>query len=261
MNIVVLGAKGSAVTTSALSLAAGWPGAAPVIFVEADGTGGDVAGWFDLPASPNLMTAATGLHLPAADGLLEHTQSLPGGLRVIAAPLRGPEVTGALADVSRSILAPLRGGDDVTLVIDAGHSDGRNLPSATTHADLVVVVIRQDFRSAPTTLARCVHAQHLVEALAARSVPVVAVLVGDRPYADTEIAGFLGVDVVGVIEDDPHGAAFVGGRPTSKRFASRARLATSAGKVANALAMRLQVAALTAPFGETTDSTLQQVAS
>jgi hypothetical protein len=261
MNIVVLGAKGSAVTTTALALTAGWPGAVPVIFVEADGSGGDVAGWFDLPASPNLMTAATSLHLPASDGLLEHTQSLPGGVRVIAAPLRGAEVTGALTDVSRSVLAPLRGSDAIDLVIDAGHSDGRNLPTATTHADLVVVVIHQDFRSAPTTLARCVHAQHLVEAIAARSVPAVGVLIGDRPYSDSEIAGFLGIEVVGVIEDDPHGAAFVGGRPTSKRFASRARLAVSAEKVANILAQRLQIAAITAPFVTTDEPQLRKVAS
>jgi hypothetical protein len=261
MNVVVVGTKGSAVTTTALALAAGWPGAAPAIFVEADGSGGDVAGWFDLPSSPNLMTAATSLHLPASDGLLEHTQTLPGGARVIAAPLRGTEVTGALGDVSRSLLAPLRANGDMTLVVDAGRCDGRSLPTATTHADLVVVVVRQDFRSAPTTLARCVHTQHLVETLSARLVPTVAVLVGDRPYSDAEIAGFLGIDVIGVIEDDPHGAAFVGGRAASKRSASRARLAVSAEKVAAALATRLQLTAITEPFGTTDEIQFRRVAS
>jgi MinD-like ATPase involved in chromosome partitioning or flagellar assembly len=236
MNIVIVGSKGSAVTTTALALAAAWPTEA--VFLEADAAGGDVAAWFDLAASPSLMTAATSLHTPSASAVLEHTQVLPGGVRVLAAPQRSSEVAGALTDVSRSVLAPMRGSADVTLIVDAGRCDGRNLPVATTHADLVVIVVRQDFRSAPTSLARCIHAQHLTESLAARSLPTVAVLVGDRPYSSAEVGGFLGVEVIGVIADDPHGAAFVGGRPASRRVASRARLAASAATVAGRLASR-----------------------
>jgi MinD-like ATPase involved in chromosome partitioning or flagellar assembly len=240
MNIVFVGSKGSAVTTTALAMAAAWPTEA--VFLEADAGGGDVAAWFDLAASPSLMTAATSLHTPVVSALLEHTQVLPGGVRVLAAPQRSSEVVGALTDVSRSVLAPMRGSGEVTLIVDAGRCDGRNLPVATTHADVVVIVVRQDFRSSPTSLARCIHAQHLTESLAARSLPTMAVLVGDRPYSSAEVGGFLGIEVIGVIADDPHGAAFVGGRPASRRIASRARLATSATVVAGRLATRLSAA-------------------
>jgi hypothetical protein len=65
------------------------------------------------------------------------------------------------------------------------------------------------------------------------------VVVGDSPYASAEIGGFLGVDVVGVIADDPNGAAYVAGHATSQRNATRSRLAKSAAKVATSVVARL----------------------
>ena len=183
MNVVCLGSKGSAVTTTALALAGGWPvTSVPVVMVEADPAGGDIAARFDLAASPSLLTAAASLQQPTVGLLLEHTQTLPGGLRVLPAPLRSLEVGGGMNDFTRAVVAPLRGSHDVNLVIDAGRCDVRTIPALTLHADLVVIVIRQELRSAQATVGRCLHAQQVVETLATHGMSVVAVVVGDAPY-------------------------------------------------------------------------------
>ena len=240
MNIVCVGSKGSAVTTTALAVAAGWPQAgAAVVVVEADAAGGDLAARVDLPSNPSLLTAAATLQQPTDGRLLEHTHVLPGGLRVLSAPLRGSEAAGGMADFTRAVIAPLRGSHEVHLVIDAGRCDARTLPTFTLHADLVVVVVRQELRSAPATVGRCFHAQHLIEACMARGLPTVVVVVGDAPYRADEIGAFLGVPVAGVLAEDPHGASHFAGRSASSRFARRSHLAKSAAVVADKLSAQL----------------------
>ncbi len=240
MNVVCLGSKGSAVTTTALALAGGWPvTSAPVVMVEADPAGGDIAARFDLAASPSLLTAAASLQQPTVGLLLEHTHTLPGGLRVLPAPLRSLEVAGGMNDFTRAVVAPLRGSHDVHLVIDAGRCDVRTIPALTLHADLVVIVIRQELRSAQATVGRCLHAQQVVETLATRGMPIVAVVVGDAPYKADEIGQFLGLPVLGVLAEDPHGASHLAGRSATSRAARRSHLAKSAAGVADKLAAEL----------------------
>ena len=248
MNIVVLGAKGSAVTTTALALAGSWPAlAGPVAFVEADASGGDLAARFDLPASPSLLTAAASLQQPTFGLLLEHTHSLPGGVRVVAAPASAVEVAGGMSDFTRAVLAPMRHRTDGHLLIDAGRQDARSLPALAMHADLVVVVVRQDMRSAPSTVGRCLHAQQLLAALLSRGLPAVAVMVGDAPYRAADIAQFLGVPVLGTLPEDPFGASHLSGHPASARAARRSSLATAAAGVAAALSSEIVPTASSAP--------------
>ena len=64
------------------------------------------------------------------------------------------------------------------------------------------------------------------------------VLVGKRPYGPTEVAANLGVEVLGVLADDPKGAAAIDGTGGSRRFGTSA-LVRSARAVAAALAARL----------------------
>ena len=240
MNIVCIGSKGSAVTTTALALAGGWSTAtSPVVMVEADAAGGDVAARFDLPTSPSLLTAAASLQQPTVGLLLEHTHTLPGGLRVLPAPLRSVEVAGGMNDFTRAVIAPMRGSHDVNLIIDAGRCDVRTIPSLTLHADIVVVIVRQEHRSAQATVGRCLHAQQVVETLASRGMPMVAVVVGDSPYKADEIGQFLGLPVIGVLSEDPHGASHLAGRSATSRSARRSHLAKSAATLADKLAAEL----------------------
>jgi MinD-like ATPase involved in chromosome partitioning or flagellar assembly len=240
VNIVFVGAKASAITTSALAIAAAWPhGYGTAIFIEADPSGGDLAPRFDLPAGAGLASAASSLQRPTFTDLIAHTQTLPGGLRVVASPIPAAEVAGVLPEATRCVIAPLKGTAEGTLLIDAGRADGRMLPAVTTHADVVVLVVRQDARSAASTLARCLHARQLVQPLAARGIEPVALVVGDGPYRPTEIEAFLGVTVIGTLPEDPHGASHLAGRPAGRRSARRSRLAAAAAKVAVALATHL----------------------
>lgn len=240
MNIVVIGAKGSAVTTSALAVAGGWPAwAGPVVLVEADPSGGDVGARFDLPASPSLLTAAASLQQPTFGLLLEHTQCLPGGVRVVVAPASAVEVVGGMADFTRAVVAPMRQRTDGHLLIDAGRHDARALPAMASQADLIVVVVRQDVRSAPTTVGRCLHTQQLLRSLILRGLPTVAVVVGGAPYRVDDVAQFLDAPVLGVLPEDPFGASQMGGRPASARSARRSPLATAAIDIAAAICDRV----------------------
>jgi hypothetical protein len=241
VNVVFLGAKGSAVTTTALAVASRWPvTSAPAMLIEADASGGDIAARFDLPNSPSLLTAAATLQQPTPGLLLEHAHALPGVVRVVAAPMRAAEVSGGLADFTRAVLAPMRHRTDVHLLVDAGRCDPRSLPVLATYADLVVLVVRQDGRSAPATLGRCVHAQQLVDAIASRGLPLAAVLVGDAPYRASEIATFLGTALLGVLPEDPYGASHLSGRSATGRAARRTRLARDAATLATLLTARLE---------------------
>ena len=83
----------------------------------------------------------------------------------------------------------------------------------------------------------------LVEALEARALPTVAVLIGEEPYRASEIAEFLAgggaVTPVLVLADDPVGAAIVAGRTRVGRGFQRSHLARSASAAASELAVRL----------------------
>ncbi len=97
MALVAIGsAKGApGVTTTALALAALWP--RPVLLLDADVAGGDVAvrmpGVDGAPVNPDrglLSLAAAGRNGLSADLIRAHTQQVSGGLDVLAG-LRGPE--------------------------------------------------------------------------------------------------------------------------------------------------------------------------
>ena len=54
MTIVAI--VGDCTTTTCVALAAGWPVDDEVLILEADPSGGSLAGWLDTPNSPSLAT-------------------------------------------------------------------------------------------------------------------------------------------------------------------------------------------------------------
>jgi hypothetical protein len=202
MAVICLGSVRGApgVTTLAVVLAVVWP--RPVALVEADADGGVLALRYGLSRHPGLTDLAASLReSPSPEVLLRAAQTLPGSdLPVVVAPESGRIATHVLADVGSSLSAWLAAVDGVDLVVDCGRLGPRSA-AAPLLADgsevLVVSRPRADELYA---------AAHGVAELPGTHAPGL-VLVGDRPYGPTDVAGEFGVRVAGVVADDPGAAA------------------------------------------------------
>lgn len=150
MLITLASIKGSpGVTTFALALAARWPSAARSVLVEYDPVGGDIAARFGLTLSPGLISlAAAGRRASDLDVLWQHTQTLSGGLPVVAGPLRPDKAATALrtlvaADGTGGVLAAAAGRANVVVIADCGRldPDSPTLPVIAA-ADQLLLLVR-----------------------------------------------------------------------------------------------------------------------
>lgn len=146
MIVAVASVKGSpGVTSTALALAAAW--SAPVVLLEADRAGGDLAyrcraahgGFLHAGRSVITLAAAVRSGLPTSDTLLNHSQRLACGVDVIQGVTSGsqaagleslwPQLHGACRAVDRDVIVdlgrlgqgsptlPLAGGADRLLLV------------------------------------------------------------------------------------------------------------------------------------------------
>ena len=235
MALVVLGATRSSpgVTTAALALGAVWQrGGRHPLVVEADPDGGVLAARYGLGAHPNLTELAgrTRSGLRPTDAW-DHAQMLPGGLGAVVAHPSADQTHAALRTGAARIGDHLSRVEDTDVLVDAGRLSPSSpalelLPSAS----LIVVVLRPRLDEIGALAQRLPALHELGD--------VGVVLVGRRPYGPTEVAANLGVEVLGVLADDPKGAAAIDGTGGSRRFGTSA-LVRSARVVAAALAARL----------------------
>jgi len=209
--VIALGSiRSCGVTTIAAALGAVWPEGRRIVVIEADPVGGTVAAESGWAAEPSLVTLAAAARRRLEPGLiLDHTQLLPGGGRMLAAP-----ASSDLARDALSMLAPLLGqlhefeGD---VVIDCGRLE----PDGVTRtlwdgADRALLTVRPRlgdlqalatwFEVAPPGLQR-----------------VKLVVVGDGPYGDAEIADTLGVEVVAHVPWDAKAARAIFEQPATTR--------------------------------------------
>ncbi|GLZ31983.1 hypothetical protein Lesp02_41710 [Lentzea sp. NBRC 105346] len=224
MLVALCSLKGSpGVTTLALALAARWPGSS--IVVEADPAGGDLLARFRLPESPGLVSLAAARHSTDPSVLTQHSQVLPGGLRVVPAPVEGDQCRAALSALAFS--TPWRK-PGTNVVIDFGRIDANltALPHIRTVDALLVLVRPQD-----DELARVAVKLQAIDRWTRRPG---LVLVGDG-YSAREVSNGLGVPVVGRIPRDDKGALALSGRGSSRHGPARSRL----GRAAAALATHL----------------------
>lgn len=248
MGIVAV--VGELTTTTAVALAAGWPVAEDTLLVEADPSGGDLAAWFDLPATPSLSTIVTRVLDGAWPDVERHTRLAANGLRVVTAPPSAGEAAQAVGESARSLVASLAALRAPVTIADVGR-----LPSsAVTHpflgaAAVSLLVHRQGTQSARAAAVRLERLAEQVATLTTSPVPVVLTVVGQRPYPIAEIARFV-VDTAGAddhalpvvaLPDDPLAAAVLAGRTgVSERRLARLPLTRAArdlaARVAGALA-------------------------
>jgi hypothetical protein len=229
--------KGSpGVTTTALALAAGWPGDAVPVVVECDAAGGDLVARFrGLELAPGLVSlAAAARRAGEDDGLIwRHTQRLPGGLPVVPGPPGAEQARAALAELATGAhgqaLRRWASRPGVVVVADCGRLDAHAPTMAVARQADVLVLLSG---AGDDALA------HLAAGLddAASWCPRTVLVLAGEGHATGEIADTLGVEVTGRIPHDPRGAAAFTGHPARRRAPARSNL----GRAAAGLAARIE---------------------
>ncbi|MFD5696491.1 hypothetical protein [Streptomyces lasiicapitis] len=219
-------------TTTALGLASGWSaGEAPVV-VECDPAGGDLLARFRLGLSPGLVSLAAAARRADSPGLLwQHTQRLPGGLRVVVGPPGAEQARAALEQLTHGGETILRSPADragTVVLADCGRveADSPVMP-VLRQADVLLLLSR----AGDDALA---HVAIKADVLGRWSRTVCLVLVGEG-YGSEEVTRELGIKVLARLPDDLRGAALL--RGVAGRRAAPAR--TVLGKALASLARQV----------------------
>ncbi len=242
MGLVALGsAKGSpGVSTALAALGATWPAGRRLLLAELDPAGGDVAGRFEMPVEPGLVSlAAAGRRELSPPVVLQHTQAMPGAAgedvehrAVLVGPPAADQAHAALVALRGRLAPVLAAMGDVDVVADCGRLDpGSPALGLLAQADVVVVMVRP-------VVAEVHHLRARLAALALEQVEVV--VVGERPYPLTEVAEAVGARPLAALPHDPRAAAaLAGAHPDGLRVLRRSRLLRAARALADDLAGRL----------------------
>ncbi|WP_409497269.1 chromosome partitioning protein [Amycolatopsis sp. cmx-11-12] len=232
MLITVCSLKGSpGVTTLATALGARWPAQENPIVVEADPAGGDLMARFRLPESPGLVSlaaAARGRGGSEPNLLAQHTQLLPGGLRVVLGPVGAEQARAALSVLAPGASSPMRRAADqpgITVIVDCGRVDADSPAFPIIRgADAMLLVARPH----DDELA---HVALKLQAAQRWSAKPCFVLVGDG-YPTAEVAQVMGIPVMGRVPRDDKGAAVLCGHGNGRHSPEKSALGRAAAKIA-----------------------------
>jgi len=222
MNVIGMGSVRGApgVTTSAMLVAGAMSGS--IALVEADLAGGVIAVRYGLGREPGLTTlAATGPLEPA--GWREHAQDA-GGLAVLVGP-DSPDSARSLWRRAGDRLGRNLTNSDATVVADLGRLNDE-LP-LSDHLTALVILVRP-------VAEHLVTLSHRLPVLRQQMPHIGVLLVGEGIYGPADIAGPLGVDVLGVLPHDPRAAEALSGDGRGMNL-SRSRLFRSISGVASAI--------------------------
>jgi MinD-like ATPase involved in chromosome partitioning or flagellar assembly len=231
-RVTLCSAKGSpGVTTLSCVLGAVWPAERSVVVAECDPSGGDIAGRFGLSTGRG-MTSLVLTHRQGPHGPVDraaHLQQLPGGLDVLVGPVGADSATALDREIGLSLSA--LGADQDDLLADCG----RLLPGAIGQekmirgADAVLLLVRPDMPA----IAHARWATSRIRELSSRSLSVL--LIGSGGFKPDEVAGEIGVGVIGTVPFDPTGAAMACGATGTSRAFMRSGLVVSARAVVASL--------------------------
>lgn len=239
MSVVGVGsAKGApGVTTACLALTLAWPRS--VLLVEADPAGGDLLAGLLAGAEPpgggllGLALAARRGRLGSAD-VLDRSIALDAGgdHRALVAPVdvgQSRPIRDAADRIAEAIASTAGHGLDV--IVDLGRvgpSTGGPWSGRLARLLLVMQPTLRGASAARSTLA-------WLPGQLSEGCRLGVLLAGRGPYRASEIAGALGVDVVGPIDHDPASARVLAGEAPASRGFDRRPLMRSARTLAAAL--------------------------
>lgn len=219
----------SASTTTAVLLSAMLPSNSPAFVAECDPAGGDIAAWAQLPVAPGWSTAISGSDRTWS-AIMDHTQELPSGLRVMTAPARPSQARAAVVEAASGFAGLLALMPEVIVLADCGRVE-LDAPVWARSAQLTLLLVRQATVSAEATVARVDRTIEALEVLRESCRQVGVVLVGGSPYPAPEVSSVLGVELFGVLPEDAVGAGLVCGGWTLGKRAARSPLARAAGSL------------------------------
>jgi len=227
--------KGSpGVTTTALAVAACWPGPWRRVLIEADPAGGDLAARYGLALTPGLVSLAAAARADTDPELVwDHTQQLPGGLAVVAGPARADQAHAALAAVCAAdrhagLFDGFTGRGDVVAVVDCGRLEPH------TPLDAVVAAADQVLLLARPRADELAHLATRATELAAGPAQTRLLLIGPG-YPPGEVSREVGPAVLARLPHDSRTAAALCGQ-SARRPRRRGRLGRAATGIAAELA-------------------------
>jgi MinD-like ATPase involved in chromosome partitioning or flagellar assembly len=221
--VTVIAVVGDAATTTAVAIAAGWPGGDEVIVVEADPGGGSLTGWLDAPAHPSLATIVANAGADRdARAILDNVGAMArrsdSGVRFVANAVRGRAAHRAVDEAAAAVF-PVLARAPVTVIADVGAHRAGSAPSpALRVADVVVIVHRQASASAGAATVRVERLVETVEELAHLDAVFLLAVIGRTPFDPAEIGVFVDRSVPDTVRstvtvsDDPLAAATIAGR-------------------------------------------------
>ncbi len=236
--MTIVAVTGDCTTTTCVALASGWPTEPGVIVLEADPSGGSLAGWLDTPATPSLASAVaattSGVRTvgDTVDSVVRRSRS---GIRFVSAPVRSLPARRAIAEAGTAIIPELANRRHVVALADLGRPSGEQ-PHLLRRAAVTVVVHRQTPASAE---AESVRLERLVEQVEDVGGPIVLAVIGCDPFDPDDVVRFIDASVPGAIiaacrlAEDPLAAAVLAGRTgVSAKRLQRLPLMRSAARVA-----------------------------
>lgn len=197
MSVIALGsvAGSPGVSTLAVGLAGAWAGERRRVVVEADPAGGRLGAQLGIGVEPGLMALA----LAARSGRLSADELLVGGAAqvgewfAVPAPGSAEQTWSALSHAGAALAQMMQAADGHVWIVDTGRLSTRSvaLPFARV-ADQTVLVTAGRFDALQAVPDR-------VEALRRAGCRVSVVVVEPTEWSPTELAEFVGADVLAVM--------------------------------------------------------------
>ena len=244
--MTIVAVTGDAATTSAIALAVGWPTGEEPTVLDADPSGGSLAGWLDTPIQPSLATIVANVGVGTGRAVLDTfatmTHRSESGVRFVANAVRARAAHRAVEEAAEIVL-PAIAADPATVIADTGaHRAGQPPSPALRMADVVVIVHHQASASPSAATVRIERLVEMVEELAHLDATIVLAVIGNSPFDPAEIGAFVGesvpdtVALTVAIADDPLAAATIAGRTgVSAKRLRRLPLMRDASRLAGVL--------------------------
>jgi hypothetical protein len=232
MLIALCSAKGApGVSTAAVGLGMRWPHGEPVV-VECDPTGGDLAARFGLRPVPGLVSLAAAARRDPDPALIgQHSQFLPGGLRVVPGPVAADQARAALRVLAAREPHVLRSAGNLVnaaVIVDVGRIDLASpaLP-VVRGADAVLLLARP-------LVDELSHVATLLAAVPTWTRTPGLVLVGSG-YPVRDVERELGIPVMAVLPNDPRAAKALTGQSSGGSGHGKSALGKALARLAHHL--------------------------